>query len=232
MAIFRQQVLTGRFGKDYKKGEKIKEKYLHYVRVFKVVGRENLQFKLVWYGVVFLAGVVLRFFHFFLVVDQVGDYIRLSNINKETITYNNRSRKFGESSIALAEVSDLILSIDWVELNVELSARMIGASAHHWINRRLILTCIRIIWVIHGNYKIVHSLLEDLLPSGSIFNISSSGSSSILGTILSILFVLVLGSIFHTEICVAVELLSSWTVVIPQHIRSIIVVNILLWNNS
>lgn len=174
---------------------------------------------------------MLRFFHFFLVVDQVGDYIWLSDIDKETITYNNRTRKFSESSIALAEVSDLILSIDWVELNVELSARMVGATAHHWINRRLILTCIRIIWVIHGNYKIVHSLLQDLLSSGSIFNIPSGGSSSILGA-LSILFVLVLGTIFHSEISVAVEFLSSWTVVIPQHIRAIVVVNILLWNNS
>ena len=107
---------------------------------------------------------------------------------------------------------------------------MISSSAHHGVNRWLIFTGIRVVWIIHWDDKVIHGLFENLLPGG-ILNISTSCSSSIL-LAFSIILIFVLGSILNTEVCVAIEFLPPWTIVIAKHIRSIIVVDTLLRHDT
>jgi hypothetical protein len=113
-----------------------------------------------------------------VITDEIGNNVRLSNINQEAISDNDRALQLSERTISLTEISNLVESIHGIELNVKLSSLMIIASTHHWIHVWLILA-FRIVWIVHGDDEIVHFLLKYLLAS-SVFNVASSCTCPIL----------------------------------------------------
>ena len=118
--------------------------------------------------------------------------------------------KLCESSVTFSEIFDFVLPIKRVALNVKLSTLVVVASAHHWIHCWHVLACIRIVWVVHWNYEVIHLLLKNLF-AGGILDIPASGSRSIIG---AFLIIIGFGSIFDAEVGESVEFLSSWSVFI------------------
>ena len=93
---------------------------------------------------------------------------------------------------------------------------MIIAAAHHRINRRwLFFASVRVVWIVTWDNEIVHLFLKNLFAS-SILDIASCCSGAILATHI-VLFIL--NSILHTKVCVAIELLSTWTVFVSGSIE-------------
>ena len=150
-----------------------------------------------------------------LIVNQVRNHIRLANIDQEAVPYDDGSLELSECTVAFPEVSNFVESVQRIELNVKLTALVVVAAAHHRIDRRLVLTSIRVVRVIARNNEVIHLFLQNLLASG-ILDIASSSSSSIFAA--DVVFV-VLDSIFYTEICKTIELLSSRTVFVAGSIE-------------
>ena len=72
-------------------------RYLHYIWAFEVIWRENLQFKLVWNMALISASLGLV-----LIVNQVRNHIRLSNIDQEAVPYDDGSLELSECAVSLA----------------------------------------------------------------------------------------------------------------------------------
>lgn len=92
------------------------------VGILKIVGRENLQFKLKRKAVpiaIVLHGLVL------FSRDQVRYDIRLADVDQEAVTNDNCPVQLREGAVSLTEILNLVLLVDRVELNVELPALMV-----------------------------------------------------------------------------------------------------------
>jgi len=62
-----------------------------------------------------------------------------------------------ERSVAFAEVFDLVLLVDWVELDVELTALVVVSRAHHRVHRwLLVLARVRVVRVVRWYDEVVH----------------------------------------------------------------------------
>lgn len=208
------------------KGETNEDKrYLHNVGVFKIVGREDLEFQLEWH----LSFVVIRIFILVLVVDQVCDYVGLTYVDQETVSDDDGALELGEGTVTFAQVADFVNFGKCVKHYVKLTTLVTVTTAHHWVDRRLLLlfTCIlRIVWVVHWNNEIIHILLSYLLTSVCIFNIAPSCSCSIV----FLFFLIVLGSILHSEVSIAIIFISPWAIVSTKALGCILAK--ILWDNS
>lgn len=101
--------------------------YLHNIWALKVVRWEYLQFELVWNVI----GTSLRLV---LIIDQVGNHIGLPDVDQETISDNYGSLQLRKGTISFSKVTDFVLSVQQIKLNVKLSALMIVAASHHGID--------------------------------------------------------------------------------------------------
>ena len=191
--------------------------YLHDIWTLKVVWWEYLQFELVWN--VSLC-TILRLI---LIIDQIWNYIRFSNVYKEAIPYDNWPLQFSKGTISLTQITDFVQSVKWVELNIKLPTLMVVSTTHHWIYWRLFLACIWIVRVVAWDNEIIHFLLKDLLTS-CVFDVTTCGTSSIFAT--DIIFI-VLDSIFNTKIGESIEVLPPRSKLIPGIERLT-----LLWHNT
>ena len=81
-----------------------------------------------------LAWWILGVFIIILVVNQVRNNVRLSNIDKKTVSDNDGALQLGEGAVALAKVLYFVLPVEWVALNVELSSLVVVAAAHHRVH--------------------------------------------------------------------------------------------------
>ena len=147
---------------------------------------------------------VLHLLAIVLVVDEVRDDIGLSDVDEEAVSNDDGAVKLGKGAIALSKVLDLVLSIDGVELNVELSALVVvGRATHHRIHRRLLLRGVGVVRIVGRDDEVVHLLLEHLFARG-VLDESTSSSSSILRVVIA-----AFGAILNSKVGVAIELLPS-----------------------
>ena len=157
--------------------------------------------------------ILLRIFIFFLVIaDKVRYNVWFTDVNQKTVSYYDWTLQFSKSTITFAQIPNFIKSINWVKLDVKLSSLVIVTTTHHWVSWWHLLTSIWVIWVVRRNYEIVHLFSEHLF-AGSVFNVTTSGTSSIL--IIIWILVISFAAIFNTKICVAVKFSSSRTIFIP-----------------
>lgn len=162
---------------------------------------------------------------FILIVYKVGDNIRLAYVDQKAVADDYRSLQLGKCSIPFSKISNFVLTIQQVKLNIKLPSLMIIAAAHHWINRRwLLLAGIGVVRIVAGNDEIVHLFLEDLLAS-PILDIASSGTCAVLA---ADIVLLVLDTILNAKVRVAVEFLTTWTIFIACSIEYLA----LLWHNT
>ena len=177
----------------------------------------------------FLTGGSVWIVIFILVTDEISNYIWFTNVNQETISYNNRSLKFGKGSISFSQISNFVSSIKWIKLNIELPSLMIVTStSHHRIHWWLlnVFTSVWIIGCIHWNYKIIHLFFHNLL-AWSVFNIPTSCPMPIFRALFFI--IVILGTIFNPKICISIKLLSPWTILVTLHWYIIVWT---LWHNT
>lgn len=105
--------------------------YLHNVWVLKIVRWEDLQLELV--RDVVASSSALRVFVVVLVVDEVSHHIGLSDVYQERVSDNDGALQLGERTVSLAQVSDLVLSVDRFELDVKLATLVVVASTAHQV---------------------------------------------------------------------------------------------------
>ena len=171
-----------------------------------------------------LAWWILGVFIIILVVNQVRNNVRLSNIDKKTVSDNDGALQLGEGAVALAKVLYFVLPVEWVALNVELSSLVVVAAAHHRVHRRLVLGGVRIVRIVHRDDKVIHLFFEHLLP-GCILDVAAGSSGPI---ILLVILLVALGAILHPEVGEPVELLPSWPVLVPHQWLPVKIVVLLL----
>lgn len=180
--------------------------YLHDVGVLKVVWWEDLQLKLVG-DVLTVNGRSLALLRVLLVVDQVGDHVALADVDQETVSDDDGTVQLGKGAIALAQVLDLVLAVDRVELDEELSSLVVvGRATHHGVHARLlVLARVRVVRVISWDDEVVHLLAEHLLARG-VLDEATGGT----GTILRVIVIRTgLGAILNTKVGVAVVFASA-----------------------
>lgn len=201
--------------------------YLQNIWVLKIVWWEYLQLQFVWHLISALAVLVLRIFIIVLIVDQICNDVRFTDVNEEAVSDNDGSLKLGESTISFSKVSNLVHLIEWIKLNVELSTLVVVATTtHHWVNRWLILACVtRVVWIIHWNDEVIHIFLWDLFSS-CVFNKASGGTKAVF--IIVFFFLVIFKTIFNSEICESIVLLSSWPVLVSKS-QSIVII---LWHDT
>jgi hypothetical protein len=170
---------------------------------------------------------VLRVFIIVLIADQVRNDIGLADVDQKTVSYHDGPLQFCECTVSLAQVFDLVLPVEWVALDVELPALVVVPTAHHWVHRGLVLTCVRIVWIVHRNDEIIHFLFENLFSCG-VFDVAASGSSSIVGLIVFVS----LGAVLDSKVSEPVKLLSSGPVFVSNKRLTIEIVVLLLWQNA
>ena len=84
------------------------------------------------------SGSALRVFVVVRVVDEVSHNIRLTDVYQKRVSDNDRALQLGERTVSFAQISDLVLSFNWFELDVKLATLVVVAAAHHWIHGWLI----------------------------------------------------------------------------------------------
>jgi hypothetical protein len=137
--------------------------YLHNVWVLKIVGWEDLQLQLV--RDVMASGSALRVFVVVRVVDEVSHNIRLSDVYQKRVSDNDRALQLGERTVSFAQISDLVLSFNWFELDVKLATLVVVAStAHQVVHRRLVVfaNVPGHVGVVHWDQEIIHQSLGHL----------------------------------------------------------------------
>ena len=77
---------------------------------------------------------VLRIFVLVLIVYQVGDNVGFTDIYQEAVPDDYRSLKLSESPVSLPEVLDFVLSVEGIALDKELTALVVVAATHHWVD--------------------------------------------------------------------------------------------------
>jgi len=87
---------------------------------------------------------------------------------------------------------------------------MIVATAHHWINRWLVLASIRVVGVVARYDEVIHLLLEHLLAS-CILDVAACGTCTILA---ADIIVIVLNTVFDSEICKSIKLLTTRSILV------------------
>lgn len=176
----------------------------------------------------FLACWCLGIIKFILVADQIRHNIRFTYIDQKTVSNYYRPLKLGKCSISFSKISNFILSLEWIELNIKLSSLVVIATAHHWVDWWLldVFAHIRIIRVVHWNNEIIHLLLQQLLTR-CVFDITSSGTMSIFRAFL-IIFI-VFGAIFDPKVAVSIEFLSSGAIFVIADVAWPIIEILLIW---
>ena len=134
------------------------------VRILQIIWWEDFQLELVgnvrasltWLLRIFI--VIAR-----LVTDQVWDDVGFSDVAEEAVSNNDGALKFGESTIAFSQISDFVLSVKRIELDIKLPSLVVVTASKHRICRWLLyfLAGIRIVRVCSGNDKVVHLFFED-----------------------------------------------------------------------
>ena len=176
----------------------------------------NVRASLTWLLRIFI--VIAR-----LVTDQVWDDVGFSDVAEEAVSNNDRALKFGESTIAFSQISDFVLSVKRIELDIKLPSLVVVTASEHRICRWLLylLAGIRIVRVCSGNDKVVHLFFEDLFPGHSVLNIATCGSVSILW---ALFIVFALDSVFLPKICKSIKFLTAW-----QSRQHIVLVELIIW---
>lgn len=164
-----------------------------------------------------------------LVADQVWDDIGFSDVAKEAVSDDDGALKFGESSVAFSQISDFVLSVERIELDVKLPSLVVVTASKHRICRWLLylLAGIRIIRVCSRNDKVVHLFLEDLFPGHSVLNVAARGSMSIFR---ALLIILAFDSVFLPKVGKSIKFLTAWQS--RQHIVLVELIIWLVWNNT
>lgn len=111
----------------------------------------NVRASLTWLLGIFI--VIAR-----LVTDQVWDDVGFSDVAEEAVSNNDGALKFGESTIAFSQISDFVLSVERIELDIKLPSLVVVPASKHRICRWLLylLASIRIVRVCSGNDEVVH----------------------------------------------------------------------------
>lgn len=119
----------------------------------------------VWVLVLFVVLVILRVFLIFVHWLEISDNVRFSDVYQKAVSEFDLSLKFGEGSVTFSQVSDFVLKVHWIKLNVKLSSLMSAArSTHHRVDWWLVLADICwVVRVIHRNDKVVHLHLVILI---------------------------------------------------------------------
>lgn len=170
---------------------------------------------------------VLRIFIVILIIDQVRNYVALSDVDQKTVSDDNWALELGKCSIALTQVLDLILSIKWIALDEKLTALVVVSTTHHWIHWRLILRSVRVVRVVHWDDEVIHLLFENLLTC-CILDVATGGTSSIVWLFVVVAF----RSVLYTEVGESVEFLPSWAIFISYEWLTVKIVVLLLWENT
>jgi len=123
------QILKSRRLRKEKFGEN-----LHNIWVLKVVWWEDLELQFERNVGTSLRSWVLRIFVLVLIVYQVGDNVGFTDIYQEGVPDDYRSLKLSESPVSLPEVLDFVLSVEGVALDKELTALVVVAATHHWVD--------------------------------------------------------------------------------------------------
>jgi len=203
---------------------------LHDVWVFKIIWREDLQLKFIWNRPsIHVVGILVVI----LVADEISNDIWLSDVNQEAVANDNWTLQLCEGAISFTEISDFVLTVHRLKLDVELATLMVVAASHHRVNWRLqIFTGVS--WnvrVVHWNDEVIHESLGHLLPV-VILDVATSRTCSIFRVVLFIFFI-VFGAIFNAEVCVSIVFLSTWTTLeLWLSIKPILIRNNAHWVNK
>lgn len=161
-----------------------------------------------------LVGTALRLV---LVIDQIRNDVGLADVNQEAVADDDGSLELSEGTVALTEIPYLVEAVEWVELDVKLASLVVVSSAHHGVDRWLLLTGVGIVWIVAWYDEVVHLFFEDLLASGVLY-VAAGGSCSILA---AHVVVVVLNSILNAEVGVSVELLPPGAILISRAVESL-----------